>query len=180
VVLVRPRQVPLERQVDEMRMSLGHLLVAEAKALNGARAEVLQHHVGGREQPVEDLAALVGLEVDRDALLVAVVERKVAGPEPLEPPRRIAVRGRLDPDHLGAEVCHHEPRRRPHHRMAEVDDADAGQRPRRRLALGHRTNALPCISRRAVRPISALLTLGSRSSPMSMRARTERQPPGCT
>ena len=64
---------------DDLGVQLLELVVAEAHDVNGAGAEVLQEDVGDFDQLAEDLLALVGAEVDGEALLATVVLHPVGG-----------------------------------------------------------------------------------------------------
>ena len=56
---LRPlRAVARDRDVDELRIDLLQLLVAEAVLLGGARAEILTEDIGLLDEPLQDLAAL--------------------------------------------------------------------------------------------------------------------------
>src|SRR5581483_4718320 len=66
-----------DRAVDEARMLRRQRRVVEAELRQRAGAEVLDEHVGVRDEPREDRAPLGPLEVERDALLVAVDAHEV-------------------------------------------------------------------------------------------------------
>jgi hypothetical protein len=68
--------------------------------------------------------ALGGVDVDDDAFLVAVEGAEEADADPRQGARLVAA-GRLDLDHLGAEVGQDHPAGGPHHHVRELDDADA-------------------------------------------------------
>ena len=65
-----------DREDDEARVELVQPLDGEAEPVEHPRAEVLDEDVGALDQPGEDVAAVVGLEVEGDRLLVAVGARK--------------------------------------------------------------------------------------------------------
>jgi hypothetical protein len=73
---------------------------------------------------------LGALEVDREALLIAVECREEAGAKPAQPARAVAFRRRLDLDDVGAKLGEDEARRRSHDRVAELQDLDASERCR--------------------------------------------------
>ena len=84
-------------------------------------------------QPVHDVDALVGREVEHDAALAAVVELEqrvdveVAAEHALERSGRIAL-GRLDLDDVGAPVGEDAARTRAGDPHAELDDPDPLER----------------------------------------------------
>src|SRR5713101_7816672 len=67
----------LDRSVDDARVDLANALPREALAIQYARPEVLDHDIGALNQFGQDLPALLGLEVEREAPLVAVEHREV-------------------------------------------------------------------------------------------------------
>jgi hypothetical protein len=92
--------------VDEVLAELPQRLVVDADALGDAVAVVHHHHVDGRHEPVDDLAPLGLLQVDDDAALATVERLKrlaLVGHGGARLPQRLAA-GRLDLDHVGAEV----------------------------------------------------------------------------
>ena len=117
---------------------LPQLLVAQAEPIHHAGAEVLDQHVGGRDEPLQHVLAAVGLQVERDRLLAAVlgqerrahqllVERRVGA----ELARQIAVLGHLDLDHLRAEQRELVGAERPGQHVGQIEHPDSRQR------LGH-------------------------------------------
>src|SRR6185503_169396 len=70
---------------------------------------------------VQNHRALVAVDVEEDRAHARMAERPRL-------PDHVAV-GRLDLDHVGAEVGEDLRRVRPHHDRGEVEDADAGERP---------------------------------------------------
>ena len=95
-----------------------HGLVAEAEPLHHAGPERLDDDVGGREQPLEHVAAVVGLEVDRERTPAAVPDAvAVVGAE------RIAA-GRFDLDHVGALLGEQQHAERTGDPPREIEDAD--------------------------------------------------------
>ena len=104
-----------------------------------------QHRRRLRLLQVEHERALVAIEVEEDVAHLAVPGR-------LGIPHDIASR-RLDLDHLGAEVAQDLRRQRPQHNRRQIEDLDAGQRPRFRW--GHRaaSNMIIPIGRNLPRPV---------------------------
>src|SRR5690606_39005823 len=92
-----------------------------------AGREVLDQHVGAREQAFHRREPAWVLHVDDDALLVAVEVRVVAHPEAEQVARRIALRRGLDADDLGPEVRQHHAGGGPEHRLGELEHHGAGK-----------------------------------------------------
>ncbi len=125
--------VARDARVDAARIDGVHLLGAEVPALHRARAEVLDDHVGARAQLGRDLLAARLAQVERDGALVAREHRPpervvvVAQAPPLA--HRVAARRRLDLDDVGAEVAEQRADERAGQELAELDRAQAGERP---------------------------------------------------
>ena len=141
---VRPaRAVPGDVARDEAGLSLDELGGRDPEAFGSRRREVLYDDVGACDQPLERVPALVGLQVERDALLAAVQPDEVAR-LPLHgrvvPAREVALPRPLDLDHPGAEVGQLARRERRGHRLLDGDDERALQRSGRagRSGSGHR------------------------------------------
>jgi hypothetical protein len=64
--------------VDEPRIASHRGRTAEPESVDSAGREVLHEHVRSRDEFVERMPALVGLQVEHDALLVAVEPHEVA------------------------------------------------------------------------------------------------------
>ena len=94
-----------DRAVDDGRVSFPHVPVAESEGVRGAGAEALHHHVGRLRELQEGLSALLVLEVEDDAALVAVhgVEDGALVPSVGHAARVAVAAGSLDLDHVGAE-----------------------------------------------------------------------------
>ena len=125
-----------DRGVDQPRVVARQGRVVEAEPLHHARAEVLDHDVGLRRQLGGEALAVLGLQVEDDALLAAV-HRRVVGADAAALRRPLADHvavGRLDLHHLGAGVGEHAGAHRPRHDDREVDDLEAGQGRRRVVA----------------------------------------------
>src|SRR5204862_1184903 len=73
-VMVMPAgmAVTRHRHIDDVRLYPALLLVAEAPVAEHARAEILDHDVGDADQPLGDLQALGGADVEAEALFVDV------------------------------------------------------------------------------------------------------------
>ena len=105
-------------------------VVAEAHLLDGAGPEVLEEDVGHPDQIAQHLLALVGPEVDREALLPAVVLDPVGALPPHHRavgPALVAVQ-RLDLYHLGAQAGEHQRAPGPGLVASQVEHAYAFQR----------------------------------------------------
>ena len=94
-----------DRAIDQPGIVRGQRLVAEAKPVHRAGAEILDDDIGGARQPARRRLPVLGLQVERDALLVAVHRTERAVVVGLAPhPERIAAIRRLDLDDLGAQI----------------------------------------------------------------------------
>src|SRR4029079_12548303 len=112
----------------------------EPVAVEHARPEILDHHVGRLEQLAHDLLSIGLGEVERDALLAAVEGHEevafaigAAGARTGAFARVVTAVGVLDLDDLGAHVREYLRAERPGDDAREVDDADAGERGTARL-----------------------------------------------
>jgi hypothetical protein len=122
-----------DRQHDESGVDLVQALDREAEPVEHAGAEVLDEHVAVAHQPGQCLATVVGLQVERDRLLVAVArqevgrDRVVLRPDEGRPPPAGVVTGArgLDLDDAGAHVAEHHPRVRAGEGPGQVDDGGA-------------------------------------------------------
>ena len=133
---------PRDREVHEVRVELAERGVAEPERGHPADAVVLDQHVRPREEPTKHLATGVGLQVEPDRALVPVDREEVGGrpravglvADPRRPPapRRVAV-GRLDLDHVRAEVGEQHRAVRAGQDRGAVGDADPRERPETRL-----------------------------------------------
>ena len=115
--------------VDDLRVELPRLLVADAQPLGDAGAEVVHDDIRVPQQPVHDLLTLRCLEVDPDALLAR------RGLEEQHPARRVPADlalGRLDLDHARTEVGEQGAPERRRVEGREVDDQGSVQGRRRR------------------------------------------------
>jgi hypothetical protein len=135
-------------RVDQARVARAQVVRAEAEPVGDALAEVLHEHVGDRGEPVHDLARLGLLEIEREALLVAVVRLEVEVQLGLlardrdDPTARVAAFLVLELDHLGAEVAEHRARHRTLLPDGPVDHAQAFERHRHRESSSVRTDTL--------------------------------------
>lgn len=125
--------------------------IVEAEALQGAGEEVFDQHIAVGDEIFQQCNTGGGLEIDRDALLVAV-GAEVIGAEvafgqvlPRWPPlaRAIAHVGLFDLDDLRAIVAEQLRAIRPSEDAREIEDADVGEggggvRVSVRVRAGHR------------------------------------------
>src|SRR5262249_18526905 len=106
--------------------------VAEPQLLHRAGATVLDQHVEGRHQASDDLARPGRLQVERQALLVAVEreERDALAVEEVRPLLAVlvALAGTLDFDDFSSEVAEEHRAVGPRHVLREVEHPQAGQR----------------------------------------------------
>jgi hypothetical protein len=110
---------------------------AVAEPLHRARTEVLDEHVGAREQALEERAVAGFVQVEREALLAAVHRLEVgglAGDERTDAARVVAGRGALDLEDARAEVGEHERAVRTREDAREIEDEDPVERSRRAAA----------------------------------------------
>ena len=154
-VVVGPGQEALVADVDEPVVVGCKAGVVEAELLQHAGLEVLDHDVGRSGELPRHLRARGLLQVDADALLVAVEHRKKACARAEQPSRALAL-DRLDLDDLGAHVGQHHRAGRAHHHVRELDDAQALERLRcgvhRRTSHGARSRAVAGCWLRSVMP----------------------------
>jgi hypothetical protein len=108
-----------DRAVDDRRVELRERRVVAAQARGHSRPVAFEEDVGGLGQAQEHPAPAVGLEVQRQAAIVARenVARAHLG-------QRI-----VDPDHVGPHVAEQHGAVGPGRQAGEVEDPDAGQRP---------------------------------------------------
>ncbi len=128
---------PGDGEHDEARVALQQGVDAQAEAVQHPGAEVLHEHVGPVDELEERRLVGVGLEVERDRLLVAVRGQEVRGlartllPDERRAPatRVVAPLGHLHLDDARAQVAQHHGGVRPGQRPGEVDDDDVGKGP---------------------------------------------------
>ncbi len=120
------------RGIDQTRIARVQGIPAIAELFHRPRAEVLDQGVSLVEQPLENIAALRGFEVERDRFLApvdrgeigrfAIFERAVLA-------RVVALLRRLDLDHPRAQLGHQHRAIGSREDAGEIDDGDAGKRP---------------------------------------------------
>ena len=136
-----------DRAIDQPRIVGGERLIAEAEPVHRAGAEILDDDVGSERKLSRRRLAVLGLQVERDALLVAVHRAERAVVVGLAPhPERIAAVRRLDLDDLGAQVRQQHAGERPADIAGEFEDLDAvegaGAHGRSSFAAGHAATGL--------------------------------------
>src|SRR5262249_46497358 len=107
----------------------GEPLVAQAPFLEGARAEILDDHVGAPRDAAHDLLSLGQPQVGSHRLLVAVlhVPPQRGALVELAPLAQGIAAGRLDLDHLGAEIGEELAGEGAGDELSQLDDLDAFQ-----------------------------------------------------
>ena len=132
---------PGHRAVDELRIDLLQVAVAEPVAGEIAELVVLEEHVGFCGELAHDPLALGLREIDRDRFLAAVGAGKISGfgrvaavgvlqPRRAEGARVVARLRALDLEDLGAEVGEDLPGPGPGEHARKVEDADVRERSR--------------------------------------------------
>ena len=134
--------------VDDVFLDLLERVVVVAPGAHDAGGEVLGHAVGDGDQALEQFAAFLGLDIERDAHFahIVVVERSAQlgaapvvdiGRHPAQDVPATVVRGVFNPDHFRAERGHELGCAGAGQLTGEIADAQMGER----LALdvmGHR------------------------------------------
>jgi hypothetical protein len=133
-VLERFRQIALERAVHNVRRERCHARVVEAEPPEQARPEVLDQDIGPADQPPRHIPAGQRRRIQGKAALVAAIVGEEPGCGALEGPGAITL-GWLDLDDVGTEVGQDEAAGRPHHHLAEFDDAHPRERAKTRRPL---------------------------------------------
>jgi hypothetical protein len=120
-----------DRSVDQARVALGQRLVVEPEEAQRAGAEILDDDVGRVAQAQREVERAGLVQVDADVALAGVLLGIVAGHALLrgEGEARDVGRGRLDLDHLGAEVQQGARAQPPGEHAGKIDDAHAAQWP---------------------------------------------------
>jgi len=129
-----------ERAIDEARVDRPHALVVDAEPLRHGRPEVVHHHVGALDEAAKHAEPARPLQVEADALLVAVDPEE--GAALARQGRGIVAEvvpfGRLDLDDARAEVTQQRAAVGSGHVAAQVEHRDAAQRPMARTGAPHR------------------------------------------
>src|SRR6266478_4400167 len=122
----------LDRDIDDAGVDFADDVVAKAEPFYDAGSEILGKDIGLFDQPAQNGAPLVGLQIGGDALLVGVEQHEVLGINALLVGRRAAALlapGRLlDLDHLSAEPSQGQGARRPGLELGQIHHSHAAQR----------------------------------------------------
>ena len=126
------RAEALDGQVDEARIYFAQAIVAEAEAFERAERKIFREHIDLLDQVDEHRAALLALEVERDAAFVGVEQNEVVGIDARlfgeQPAALLAHLRRLDLDHVGAEPREHLGARGARLELRHVQNFDPAQR----------------------------------------------------
>ena len=133
--LVRPGEaIPAADRVDEARIALTQLVVAEPEPFHRPGTKVVDEHVGAAHQAQDDVEPGGLSEVHRQRAFVPVGgEEDVAhAVRPRQRGTRVVAAPRpLDLDDVGAEVAEHLRRKRAERDLREVEHAHAVERQHR-------------------------------------------------
>ena len=131
-VLVGAGAEALDRGDDHARVVLVDVVPGQAHAVERAGGEVLDQHVAGLDQPVEDIHALGMLGIDGDRPLAAVehgeIEAVGIGHVAQLAARDIAGARTLDLDHVGAHIGEQLGAGRSRLHVGEVENAKTVER----------------------------------------------------
>ena len=125
--------IAVGRDIDEPRIGLLERLVFDAEASCRIGPVIVHQHVGGLGQLEQRLAAGVLLEVEHDRALGAIaaeIEGRHARIARRPEHARGVAFGRLDLDHVGAEIAELLRRPRAQHDRGAVENSHSGQRTR--------------------------------------------------
>ncbi len=129
----RPRGAePGDGDQHEPRPARAQALPVVAELRERARPEVLDQHVGAREQALEDCAVPSLFEIEIDRLLAAIHRGEVGGArgrEGADRARIVAAARALHLDHARAEIGEHQRAVGPREDARQIDDERAGERP---------------------------------------------------
>jgi len=120
-----------DAQHDEARIQLRQHIPAHAPAFQRTRAEILDQHVGFGDELARDLLPFAAAQIERQRALVARLDLPPdGGPLLHHAPvaQRIAAVGRLDLDHVGAEIAERLAGEGAGDELAHFDDAYACER----------------------------------------------------
>jgi hypothetical protein len=121
------------RSITRPGLTSASAYVAEPPGFERPGAEVLDQHIGIGDQAPRDCLAVGLAQIERDRALVARLNLPPDGGAVLQQApvaQRIAAAGRLDLDHVGAEVAECLGGERAGDQLAHFDDAQALQRLR--------------------------------------------------
>ncbi len=126
-----------ERGVDQPRVDRGQRVIAQPQGIERAGPVILDEHIGGGDELLEDLAVFLLLEVERNRALVGGLRQEarahVAAVEVLVGAggaALVGIVGMLDLDHVRAQHGELVGRERPRQHVRDVDHPDAFERTR--------------------------------------------------
>ena len=119
---------PGNAAIDDARVDLFYRFVINPEPVFHLRTEILDDHIGLLGQLEKDRLALLGLQVEGQAALVAVQILKVKALASRAGDIAPRFARRLDLDHIGAPIGELAHRCRPGASMTEVENSEAGQR----------------------------------------------------
>ena len=132
--------------IDKPGVQCRHRVIAKSEFFHHAGGEILQHYVGFGDNIARHGDPACLLEVDGDAALIAVgPDERAALVVPhfgSQLAEIVAAVGFLDFDHFGAEVGQNHAAQGAGDEMAEIGDADAGQRQRCVGGAGHKRSKI--------------------------------------
>ena len=123
-MLVRSGQKTFVPADNEVRMPAAQFLGAEPLLLQLPVAKIFQEHVGAGQQPMHGVAIVRFCEIEHDAALAAVEQRKKRRSHAAQA-AGLVTRGRLDLNNLGAELRQDHAARWAHHHVGHFDDPHA-------------------------------------------------------
>src|SRR5690606_647291 len=126
-MLVGARKIALQLTVDEARVDRPCVLPADPQPVHDTGREVLEKNIAPRDQTTDHVTSLGPLEVDAEALLVAVEAAEKADGEVAETPGPVST-GVLGAVLVGPEIGKHQAAARIHDRVAKVKHPNAGER----------------------------------------------------
>ena len=127
-VLVGARKEALERAIDQTRIQLRKRGIVQPFGFKRIGPEILEKDVGSLDELAHGFKAILGVEVEHEALFVSVESDKEARPGPFQAAAIFSLRPGLDLNHFGAKVCEYQAAGRPHDHVRKLDDANAAQR----------------------------------------------------
>src|SRR2546422_2614053 len=137
----------LFRSVDDSRIEASSASEVESEFFDGPRAQALDEHVGASDQPLQNLEPARGLEVESEALLVAVQRderRALLAPIGRRPrPGIVAAPRTLDLDDLGSHIPEDLRAEWARDILCQVGNDDAFERVRHARSLSPRDHGAP-------------------------------------
>src|SRR5215831_4078988 len=124
-----------DRTVDDRGIELGHRRIVEPEPRHDARPKLLDDDIRAFDQGLQPGPFSSVFEVDGDAALAAIEQRKASA---VVPPfggtaAHLLTARRLDLDHLRARLGQQQRRQRPRQQGREVEDEQPFKRPHRTI-----------------------------------------------